>query len=396
MYDDVLSTGAATVTGRFIRTALLLVLAVAAAGAGARSPAGAVEQLSVRVGIAIEQASLRIGGDGPVAASEPGASGSRILPGNEWTVLPGPEGIDVSGEGFGPVVRLSPDSGVLRVEGRLYRGVIEIRRTASGRLTAIDEIELEAYLYGVIKAEVDPRWPPEAVKAQAVAARTLAVERMFASGGATSGGYDLSATTDDQVYLGVGAEDPLATAAVDATRALLVTYGGRPIFAAYHSNSGGHTEDSESVWGTVYPYLRGVPDPYVLNAPATSWSARLPLATVASALRRGGIDIPALDRVERGRATAWGRVVTVRLVGGDGRSQEINANRFRLLVGPGVVRSTMFRVARRGGDVEFTGRGAGHGVGLDQWGARAMAARGFSFDQILKYYYSGVTIEQRY
>jgi stage II sporulation protein D len=396
MHGDVLSSDAAAVTGRSIRTALMLSLAIATAGAGAGIPAGAIEQLSVRVGIAVEQPSLRIVGDGPVAASEPGTGGTLMLPGNEWTVLPGPEGVDVSGAAFGSIVRLSPEGGFLRVEGRAYRGVIEIRRTPSGRLTAIDEVELEAYLYGVIKAEIDPRWPPEAVKAQAVAARTLAVERILAPGGAASGGYDLSATTDDQVYLGIGAEDPLATAAVDATRALLVTYGGRPIFAAYHSNSGGHTEDSESVWGTVYPYLRGVPDPYVLSAPATSWSARLPLATVASALRRGGIDIPVLDRVERGRATAWGRAVTVRLVGGDGRSQEMNANRFRLLVGPGVVRSTMFRVARHGADVEFTGRGAGHGVGLDQWGARAMAARGFTFEQILKYYYSGVTIEQRY
>jgi stage II sporulation protein D len=97
-----------------------------------------------------------------------------------------------------------------------------------------------------------------------------------------------------------------------------------------------------------------------------------------------------------GRATPWGRVITVVLRGDGGRMQEINANRFRLLVGPSVLRSAMFSVTRRGGAADFAGRGSGHGVGLDQWGARAMAARGFTFQQILKYYYTGVAIGPRY
>jgi stage II sporulation protein D len=285
----------------------------------------------------------------------------------------------------------------LRVEGREYRGSIEIRRSGEGRVTAINEVGLEPYLYGVIKAEIDPQWPVEAVKAQAVAARTLAVERLSAfRRSPTIAGYDLPATTDAQVYLGVAAEDPAATGAVDGTRGRVVTYQGLPIFAAYHSNSGGHTEDSENVWGTVYPYLRGVPDPYVLGAPGASWGARLPLATVAIQLRRGGVEIPALHEIQTGRMTPWGRAITVRLLGEDGQTREVSANRFRLLVGPDVLRSTMFTISGRGPDVEFTGRGAGHGVGLDQWGARAMALVGFTYEQILKYYYSGVAIEQRF
>jgi stage II sporulation protein D len=256
-------------------------------------------------------------------------------------------------------------------------------------------------LYGVIKGEVDPRWPPEAVRAQAVAARTLAVQRMLAHASVPDSGsagavFDLAATTDAQLYLGAAAEDPAATAAVDATRGLVLTYDGRPIFAAYHSNSGGHTEDSENVWGTLYPYLRGVPDPYALDAPGLTWSTVLPLAAIEADLRRGGADLTGLDDVAPGRVTPWGRVVTVRVRGEDGRIQEINANRFRLLVGASVLRSTMFSVTRRGLAADFTGRGSGHGVGLDQWGARAMAARGFTFEQILKYYYTGATIEPRY
>ena len=119
------------------------------------------------------------------------------------------------------------------------------------------------------------------MKAQAVAGRTLALEASSPTSAKYAGeGYALRATTDSQVYLGVQGEDPAGDAAVDATRGVIMTFGGQPIFAAYHSNSGGHTEDSENVWGTVYPYLRGVPDPYALDAPGTQWTASLPVGTV--------------------------------------------------------------------------------------------------------------------
>ncbi len=374
-----------------------LILAVASACGAAPLPGPAPESLIIRVGIAVEQPSVHIASDGPVVAEEPDTGVAVGLPGQAWTILPLPHGLDAGGLEFGPRVRLRPEAGLLRVEGRAYRGVIEIRRTAQGRVTAINEVGLEAYLYGVIKPEIDPKWPAEAVKAQAVAARTLAVERVSASGARSpAAGYDLPATTDAQVYLGAAAEDPAATAAVDATRGVVVTYQGLPIFAAYHSNSGGHTEDSENVWGTVYPYLRGLPDPYALGAPGASWSARLPLATVATQLRRGGVEIPGLHGLLPGRMTPWGRAITVRLLADEGQTREIGANRFRLLVGPEVLRSTMFTIYHQGPDVEFTGRGAGHGVGLDQWGARAMASVGFTYEQILEYYYTRVAIEPRF
>ncbi len=382
-----------------MRGALVTVLACALGGWGGpvATPGLATEALQVRVGIVVEGPSVRLAAEGPVTAVDAGAGTVVTLGGETWTAFPTPTGIAIENVEFGPVVRLSPQAEFLRVNGRVYRGLIELRRTPHGRITAVNEVELEAYLYGVIKGEIDPRWPPDAVKAQAVASRTLAVERLITARERSAvEGYDLPATTDAQVYLGVTGEDPAGTAAVDATRGLLATYQGRPIFAAYHSNSGGHTEDSENVWGTVYPYLRAVPDPFVLGAPGGVWTARLPLETVEVALRRGGGDVPALARVEPGRVMPWGRAVTVRLLSEDGRVQEINANRFRLLLGPDIIRSTMFTTIRAGGDVVFSGRGSGHGVGLDQWGARAMALRGFTFEQILQYYYAGIAVEQRF
>ncbi len=377
------------------RAGLWLALAAVVAAVTARgSVSGATETLVVRVGVAVDRPSVVIAADGPVDAVQPDTGRVVALTGGTWPVMPTAAGLSVAGLDVGPVVRFVAPAGQLRVDSRPYRGAIEVHRAAAG-VTAIDELPLEQYLYGVIKGEIDPRWPPEAVKAQAVAARTLAVERIAqAQAGMT--GYDLAATTDAQVYLGVRGEDPAATAAVDATRGWLVTYGGRPIFAAYHANSGGHTEDSENVWGTAYPYLRGVPDPYALTAERLSWTATLPLEDVARALARGGVPVGSVDSVEPGRVTPWGRAITVRVRGRDGSVAEVPANRFRLLVGPGVVRSTMFTTSRRGPDAIFTGRGSGHGVGLDQWGARAMAAQGADYQQILHYYYTGVSIEQIY
>jgi stage II sporulation protein D (peptidoglycan lytic transglycosylase) len=383
----------------------------AAAASPGLLPAGGTESLVIRVGILVDRPSVQISADGPVTAEDVSVSMFTapvpvVLPqppgGTAWIATAGGSaGLDLSGTPLGPAVRLTAQHGLLRADGRPYRGALELRRTPAGQVTVVNVLDLESYLYGVIKGEVDPRWPPEAVRAQAVAARTLAVQRMVAhptAQGASSAdaGFDLPATTDAQVYLGAGVEDPAATAAVDATRGLVLTYDGRPIFAAYHSNSGGHTEDSENVWGTLYPYLRGVPDPYALDAPGAVWSTMLPLAAIEAALHRGGADLTGLDEVAPGRVTPWGRVVTVLLRGRDGRTQEMNANRFRLLVGASVLRSTMFTVARQGAAAGFTGRGSGHGVGLDQWGARAMAAHGFTFEQILKYYYTGVAIEPRY
>ena len=395
-----------------VRALLSLVVSLALACVWAAAPARATDSLVIRVGILVDRPSVRISANGPVTAEDlspsvpAGAAGQVALQepavGAPWIVTGnGAGGLDLSGVVLGPTIRLVARDGLLRADGRSYRGTLEVRRTPAGQVTVVNVVDLESYLYGVIKGEVDPRWPPDAVRAQAVAARTLAVQRMLAAhrsaGGAAAGaGFDLPATTDAQVYLGVAAEDPAATAAVDATRGLVAIYDDRPIFAAYHSNSGGHTEDSENVWGTPYPYLRGVPDPYALDAPGVTWKAMLPLAAIETGLRRGGADLTALDDVSIGRATPWGRVVTVVLRGDGGRTQEINANRFRLLVGPSVLRSAMFSITRRGAAADFAGRGSGHGVGLDQWGARAMAARGFTFQQILKYYYTGVTIGPRY
>lgn len=373
---------------RHLVVALALLLAVTFVPA----PSPATTSMTVRVGILREQPRVVVMSDRPIEVRAPGGL-TTVLPPGAHEIAPGASGILLgdAGEVSGPLRLASSGGARLFVAIRPYRGLIELRRTAAGGLTVINELDLEEYLYGVLKLEVDPRWPAEALKAQAVAARTLAV---YSLGRFRAEGYDVRATTDSQAYGGISAEDPRATAAVDATRGEILTFQGRPIFAAYHSDSGGHTESSEHVWGGRYPYLVGVPDPLTASA---SWTVRIDLPGLADRLRRAGKTVGGITAVEISELTPSGRAGAVRIVSSSG-TITLRATELRTILGVGVLKSTMFTVRPVGGDppvLEFSGRGSGHGVGLSQWGARGQAMQGRSYADILHSYYSGVMIETR-
>lgn len=356
------------------------------------SPRAATAATAIRVGFLREQEQVTVMSERPIDVRAPGVPAAELPPGAH-EITPGGSGIVLPGLGeLGGPVRLIPSSGArLFVAIRPYRGVLELRRTPSGRLTVINELELEEYLYGVLKMEVDPRWPPEALKAQAVAARTLA---LYSLGRFRAEGYDVRATTESQVYGGLSAEDPRTTAAVDATRGEIITYQSRPILAVYHSDSGGATESSEHVWGGQYPYLRGVPDPFTSAAP---WTVRMDRSDLAARLRRAGRAVSDIVGVEVAEVTPSGRARTVRITSTAG-AVVVRATELRSALGADVMKSTLFAVRLVAGDepvIEFTGRGSGHGVGLSQWGARGQALAGRSYLEILRYYYAGVTIESR-
>ena len=184
-----------------IRHALAAILGVALlAVAGGGPPAHATEPPIIRVGILLDQPALRIEADGPIVASDVLGHNTSTLVGGPWVVQPASDGIALAGATLGSPVRLVTSSGFLRVNGQPYRGSIEVRRTPAGRLTAINELDLERYLYGVIKGEINPHWPAEALKAQVVAARTLALQNLAELRGKfASEGYTVRATTDSQV-----------------------------------------------------------------------------------------------------------------------------------------------------------------------------------------------------
>lgn len=292
------------------------------------------------------------------------------------------------GELRAPVLQVIPARGrVVGVAGRNYRGAVVLRIEA-GRLAAVNRVSLEQYLYGVLPREVPHDWPAEALKAQAVAARTYAVSRIERAAGLA---YDLEDTVLSQVYGGYDAERPGTNGAVDATRGEIMRYGGQPIVAYFHSHSGGRTEDPAYVWGARLPYLVSKDDPHSLKSGAMRWSAEFSQADID---RKLAAELPvgrfkALRVVRRNGS----RIELVR-VEGERRSLQLSANRLRLLLGPAKLKSTAFTYTQSRAGLRFEGRGYGHGVGMSQWGAMAMAKGGAGYREILSFYYQGVNIER--
>lgn len=257
-------------------------------------------------------------------------------------------------------------------------------------------LDLEEYLIGVLAAEVPANFSPEALKAQAVAARTLTIRRLRRYGGrgcAHTARADLcDQPGDGQAWL---AEEDLKKRwgwrfsgyyrrlqrAVEETRGLVLLHDRRPIDAVYHSTCGGLTEDAAAVWGHQVPYLRSVSCGFDAISPRYRTRIRIPRETLA---RRLGLDGAALSSLRVLARTAGGRVTSVSAGG-----RTWSGTEFRKAAG---LRSTNFVCAVDGRDVVFTVRGNGHGVGLCQYGAEGMARRGAGFLQILRHYYSGVTL----
>lgn len=283
---------------------------------------------------------------------------------------------------------ISPAS-LLRINGKSYRGLFEFYPDEKGVLV-VNELPIEEYLVGLINCEISSLWPVEAVKAQAVIARSYAIYQKDARRNAL---YHLESSVMDQVYDGVDIEDSRAARAVSDTAGEVLVYGGGIIQAFYHSNCGGHTEAAENVWGAAVPYLQGVECRYCLNTPSSRWEVALPLRRIETLLKNGGYQASGLKGVRAGRFNRNGRVTDMTLFAAKGEVT-MSAVNFRKTIGYSVIKSTNFTVRQKGDDLLFSGAGNGHGVGLCQWGSKQRAVDGFNYREILAYYYPGVSIEQ--
>lgn len=243
----------------------------------------------------------------------------------------------------------------------------------------IATLDLETYLRGVLPAEMPASWPLEALKAQAVAARTFALYRRAHAG---EKDFDVDSDVNDQMFLSDTSK--AADRAIDETRGLVLRDTRGALVAAYfHSDCGGHTEDAHNVWGTG-DSVGTAGCPYA--SPAL-WSLKLSLEQLGHKLRQK------ISRIEVGKRNESGRIQQVYLALADGTGKTLTGSDFRAALGFSELKSTAFEMARAGDGYIFTGHGYGHGVGLCQWGARQMAKAGQGFREILAHYYPKAGIE---
>jgi stage II sporulation protein D len=274
---------------------------------------------------------------------------------------------------------------VLRVNGRPYRSFVTVQ-AVDGRVQVINHICLEEYLYGVLPREVYVSWPAAVLQAQAVAARTYALYHMIVRQRAS---YDVLSTTSSQVYGGLEREHPATTAAIDATRDIVLLSCGRLALTLYHANSGGVVEAVEDVWDARLPHLSRVLDIPSLQGRNARWSCSLRADEVSERLAGFGMRLPAPAGMQVLQRSGSGRVEVLELRDSSGRTLILSGNTLRLMLGPGIVKSTRFVVTADDDRFNFTGAGHGHGVGMSQWGACALANEGLDYQAILAHYYPG-------
>jgi stage II sporulation protein D len=356
---------------------------------------------------------------------------------------------------FGPYPA-APGGAVTHI-GRAYRGRLELMTIGDARLlSVINPVDIEDYLLGVVPSEMPPSWPLEALKAQAVAARTYAVSNLGRHAGR---GFDLCFDIHCQAYGGIATEHPGPTAAVRQTAGIVATYNRRLINAVYHAHAGGVTDSSQAIWGAAEPYLVGTSRTY---EQPYYWTATNPRRDVEAALSKalGGAvppgTLPALKLTPRDFTP--GRRATRVDVAGQTASARITAGQLRAALGSYRLRSGSFRAdlvwlaaawpdwpsegslsaglplvtwapGARGQGVMvlratgaaataeaagataappavavwldpayfvFSGEGFGHGVGMSQWGAREMAALGRNYREILANFYQGIALATNY
>ena len=303
-------------------------------------------------------------------------------------VSAGRDGLLVAGRPVG--ASWSPGgSGPWRVGSRTLRGQLRVR-ARSGRVEVLNRVGLEEYVASTVGGEMSPSWPREALRAQAVAARTYVLHEAAKRQAAA---WDVRATALSQVYRGLEAETDETRSAARATRSEVLTYRGEPILAVFHSTAGGRTATAGEVWGRDLPYLRVVEVEEEDDAPHTYWRAVFSPSDLAGQLDAAGVAVQRVEGLRVTRRTRSGRVERLE-VRGARAVEELRGERLRQLVRALGLRSTLFDIRHGSEGFAFVGSGYGHGVGMSQWGARALAERGVSYQRILARFYPGTRLEK--
>ncbi len=325
---------------------------------------------------------------------------------------------------FAGPVRVESPSGFVTVKGKPYREKIFVHplSTRHGwQCEVVNQVDVENYLDGLVNAEFSAAWKREAIDAQVVAARTYAYYQIKLTA-RKGGNFDLDSTIKDQVYDGSTREDYRSRLSAIRTRGQILKASAKdewPIKAYYHSTCGGTTELPEVVWGAPMKGFRNrVVCPYCRNSPTFVWDVPLAAKEIALEIWKGARDLGAGDRdairawpltwerelreselldlrVTAQNASGRAERVTSRWKNTEGKEYllEMPGTLFRYWIGPSRLKSTVFQVLAAGKDQwVLRGRGFGHGVGLCQWGAKALGESGKKAREILKFYYPDTVI----
>lgn len=406
------------------------------------------------------------------ASAESNLSG-KIVNSSELMLLYDGDKTVMAFDGVRPQV-MPIDSDVIKIWDRSYRGAVEFGRYTKANITAVNIIDIEEYLYGVVPSEMPSSWHVEALKAQSVAARSYTLTRM---GVHSDAGYDVCDGTHCQVYIGKTQEMQSTNKAVNDTRGIVGYHKGNPINALFFSSSGGSTDNSENVWTNTIPYLKAVPE--INETGGLSWTRTYTSDEIKNILADKGIDVGTVKNIEITQIGEYGRVQEVTITGSkstkvlkkeetrtifsqtkegslasrmytiNGKGGMITGNSQTNSKGDGTVyvyakngsskskvsetyviseegkksdlksHNAMYGISK-GGEVlkvnlgegqvinasnqlplsgetadvfVFDGKGLGHGVGMSQYGAKGMAEKGYTYEEILKYYYKDITVE---
>ncbi|MBC7319648.1 SpoIID/LytB domain-containing protein [bacterium] len=258
----------------------------------------------------------------------------------------------------------------ISLNGITYRGGLRII-SRNNSMLVINIVPLEEYLYGVVPSEVPFYWHQEALKAQAVLARTYTIKNIMSSVGRD---YDLESTENSQVYRGKSGEYSSTTDAVNSTKGEVIYYGNSIASVYFHSTCGGHTESLKEVWGIeAPPYLNGVECQYCKESPWSEWERKIKREDWDRIIKDSNIEL---------ELNSSGRVSKLNGISGTKIRSAFNLPS-TFIVG----------IEVRETEVIIKGKGYGHGVGVCQWGMKRMAELGFSYKEIISYYLPGVTVD---
>ncbi len=277
----------------------------------------------------------------------------------------------------------------IKYDRNYYPGYIRILYKDK-KIYAINHVDIETYLRGVVPNEVIPSWPIQTLKAQAIASRTYALKKILEN---KNNFFDVYSTYKSQVYKGLHRTHPRTDQAIKETFGMVITHKGEIINAFFHANSGGLLEDESIITPTELPYIKPINDKFSQNTFRSSWTLHISKKDFLEKIGLEG-ELKKIEVIERSPNKSVKTLKITYIQNSKEKEKILSIHYLRELIPQILSPKFTFKITKT--KIEFDGYGWGHGVGMSQWGAKEMALNGYSYKEILKYYYDNVEIMKIY